>query len=213
MHPDMNELLALRDGEAAPAVADHVQRCRECGDRLAAVDRLAESLRDLPELDPPPGAWQRVVTEHQQRQRFRWVKRSVAVAAAAAVVAAAVVVLELGKTRSPESQPMTATVAESIDPLDQLMAASMTLETVLQAAPLQSPVMRPAEAARIVALEDSIAVIDLQLASSTDLSRDYRVALWGGRVELLDQLVQVRGRAGTVGGVRHALNRDEGSGP
>jgi hypothetical protein len=174
---------------------------------LAAIDRVTETMRELPELNPPATAWNRISLELDRQRRTRTAKQ-IAAAAAAVVVMAVVVMSGLGL-----STQETPTVAESIstEPLDDLMAASRALETVLQSAPLQSPVLRPAEAARIVAIEDSIAIIDFQLASSDELPQDHRVALWSGRVELLDELVQVRGRAGYAGRIRRAIQHNEGS--
>jgi len=44
-HPDLAEIEAVRTGEAAPEVADHVKRCNECRAALGELGGLAESVK------------------------------------------------------------------------------------------------------------------------------------------------------------------------
>ena len=189
MHPMTRELLA-------PAGDD---------DSLA----VREGLRALPELSPPPGAWDRILAVHRRRQRARIAWRA---AAAAAVVAVGVVLTAVGP-RPPASPPAQAG-AGSTEHLRDLVAASRDLERVLRTPALQSPVLRPAEAARIVALEDRIAVIDVELGVvGPGPVGDRAVVLWTDRVELLDQLVRARTGFAESGDVGWAVNRTDGREP
>jgi hypothetical protein len=188
MHPDTEEPRALQ-------AADR--------NRPPGSDWLAQSLRDLPELDPPERAWARLSNEMDRRRSAR--RRRWMAAAAAALLATAVISYGVSR-RIQNHRPVV--VESSVDaPLDELVAASQALESVLQSPPLQSPVMSPAQAARIVTIEDHIALIDSQLESVVDLTYDRQLALWSGRVGLLDELVRVRGASRTAGQVRFAHQR------
>jgi len=207
MHASTEELLALRDGDASLETVDHVDGCPECAVRLMDLERLVDAMRRLPVAEPPADGWARIKEQAGRRHRVRRVRLAVA-AAAVLIVAAGVagVSVEWGHRVAKPAE----VAAGSEEPLSELMAASQTLESVLQSPPLRSPVMRPAQAARIVVIEDHIAFIDIELGSTPDLTRDREVALWSGRVELLDELVRTRGRAGRGADIEYAVNGNEG---
>jgi hypothetical protein len=155
-------------------------------------------LRDLRELAPPPGVWQRVLEAERDRaaaRRFRW--RALAAAAVVAAVAGPLVYMAtfeaparptLSVVRAPARTPGEAT---SYAPL---VAESARLEQLLAELPAPPPLMVGAAAGTVVGLEDRIALIDAQLsyAAARDLAPPYREALWGERVELMSALVYVR---------------------
>ena len=170
---------------------------------------VREDLRALPELSPPAGAWDRILAEHRRRQRARIAWRA---AAAAAVVAVGVLLTAVGPR--PPASPSTRAGAGSTERLRDLVVASRDLERVLRTPALQSPVLRPAEAARIVTLEDRIAAIDAELEFvGPGLVGDRAVVLWTDRVELLDQLVRERSGFAELGDTDWAVNRTDGREP
>ncbi len=144
-------------------------------------------LRELPELAPPPGIWERVLAAERERVAVRrfW-RRSAALAAMVAVVA------------------MTGGVAWFVFAPDAsereganytaLVAESARLERVLAELPAARPLMVGSTASTIAGLEDRIAVVDAQLsyAAAEGAAPPYRQALWGERVELMNALVYVR---------------------
>jgi len=202
MHPTTEDLLALRDGEGAPERRRHLLQCPECARQLASMNELQLELRGLPALEPPAGGWGRILAEQRRQQRAR--SALVWAAAAAALLVMAVTV---GVALRPAPNRPTGTPAGRADDLAGLMTASRELEMVLRSPSLRSPVLRPAEAARIVALEDQLALIDIQLvAVQAGPSRDRELELWSDRVELLDQLVRVRGRHDGGGELQNAVD-------
>src|SRR5690349_3555780 len=144
-------------------------------------------LRDLPELSPPPGVWERVLAAERERAAVRrfW-RRSAALAATvavAAVVAGGAYFARVHSSASAATADYTALVAESA-----------RLERVLAELPAPRPLMIGSTASTIAGLEDRIAFVDTQLsyAAAEDVAAPYRQALWGERVELMNALVYVR---------------------
>jgi hypothetical protein len=156
-------------------------------------------LRELPELAPPPGAWERVLEGVGARAAARRLRRRYAVAAAVIVAAAAVPLSYVAANLDPPRPTLSRVVhAPARVPWNEtsyapLVAESARLERVLAEMP-ERPVVAGSTAGTIVGLEDRIAYVDAQLsyAAARDLAPTYRQALWGERVELLNALVYVR---------------------
>lgn len=163
-------------------------------------------LRELPELTPPPGLWERVLEAHRAHMAARRFRRRALAAAAAAVVAVGGALYVATRVEAPTSpalvltppqseappEPQAAAVAEPA-PYAPLVAESARLERLLAELPSR-PLMIGSTAGTIVGLEDRIAIVDAQLsyAAAQDLGPTYREALWGERVELMNALVYVR---------------------
>jgi hypothetical protein len=155
-------------------------------------------LRELPELAPPPGVFERALAA----QRARIAARRLRYRAAAAVAATAFVgTLAYFATQDAPPRP-TLVVADRLPETAQfealsyapLAAESARLERLLAELPAPRRVMMGSTASTIVGLEDRIAVVDAQLsyAAARDLASPYREVLWGERVELMNALVHVR---------------------
>jgi hypothetical protein len=144
-------------------------------------------LRELPELAPPAGVWERVLAAERERAAARrfW-RRSAALAATVAVVAVAAGAVY--RAAPPGTPP--ADVAD----YRALAAESARLERVLAELPAPRPLMVGSTASAIAGLEDRIAFVDTQLsyAAAENVAAPYRQALWGERVELMNALVHVR---------------------
>jgi len=202
MHLRTEQLLALRDGEGPPEDRHHLRECPQCAREVEALGELRAVLQGLPALEPPAAAWPGILAEHRRRQRAR--QRLAWAAAAAALLVMAVTA---GLLLRPTTTRSSALPAPRPADLAELMAASRELEMVLRSPSLRSPVLRPAEAARIVALEDQLALVDTQLvAVQAGPSRERALALWSDRVELLDQLVRARGRYDGRGELQNAVD-------
>jgi anti-sigma factor RsiW len=202
MHLTTEQLLALRDGEVAPEPGRHLLQCPECARRVQEMAALRSALCGLPALEPPAVAWEGILAEHRRRQLARrWL------AWAAAAAALLVMAVTAGPLLRPTTTRSTAPLALRPADLADLMSASRELEMVLRSPSLRSPVLRPAEAARIVALEDQLALVDTQLvAVQAGPSRERELELWSDRVELLDQLVRARGRYDGGGELQNAVD-------
>jgi hypothetical protein len=151
----------------------------------STVDPL--KLRELPELSPPSGVWERVLeTERARRATRRFWARTTAMAAVAAVVA-------VGVTAYFVNTPEGASEADATS-YAELVAESARLEQLLAEMPAPRPLMAGSTASTIVGLEDRIALVDEQLsyAAAEKVASPYRQALWGERVELMNALVYVR---------------------
>jgi len=206
MHPSTEDLLTIRDGQpidartAEACVAPEYQR--EI-DRLLAV---RAALRELPELAPPPGMWERIVAaERATRPRPGSRRKFVAAAGVAATLLAAAVATVLYVASSPAPAPWAVRAAwapPAAPPVRRLrepsyaslVQESARLERLLRQIEYQRPLMSGATATTIVGLEDRIAMIDEQLTygAARGLEAPQREALWGERVVLLDALVHVR---------------------
>jgi hypothetical protein len=156
-------------------------------------------LRELPELAPPPGVWERVLEGVGARAAARRFRRRLAVAAAVIVAAAAVPLTYVAMRAEPPPRfaivPMKPTsVTWDETSYAPLIVESARLERLLAEMPAPRPLVVGSTAGTIVGLEDRIAYVDAQLsyAAARDLAPPYRQALWGERVELMNALVYVR---------------------
>lgn len=208
MHPEMDELLALRDGEGSAEAGRHAERCERCRAEIEALRSAAAALRSLPQSEPPSGAWDEIRRRIAARKRRAVAIRLGLAAAAVFVVATAVVVERLAMLKGGDNAMSSGDVRATVE---QLSSASRELETVLQDLSVRAPVLTPRRAAMIVELEDRIALVDLALGQSSDATGELEVALWSDRVELLDALVAVRGADSETDGVMFAVNRNQGS--
>ena len=210
MHPTLDDLLALRDGNGPAEAARHVAQCERCSDEIEELRSAASALRALPAVGTDRDLWpeirRRVVG---RRRRYRVLEIGALAASIIAMVTSALLVRSPASTPSPEAATADARIA-----VDELAAASRGLEAVLRDPAMRRQVLSPRRAAVIVDLEDRIAAVDMAL---TDPQKDWgdarNVALWSHRVELLDALVTAR--AGPLGeeGVVYAVFQYEGSQP
>jgi hypothetical protein len=192
MHCTMDDLLALRAGEASAWARQHAEACATCRAELDALYQRVAQLKALPVHRPPRDRWPAVrdtVLAERRRRRERWGVWSVA---AAAVVAGLVVFRPF----------WTGPVAGA--ELARVKQQSATLEQQLQRYEPDGRVTTGREAAVASALEDRIAVIDGELTrvGPVDVGADPAelVKLWQQRVDLMRQLVTVRvTRASYVG--------------
>jgi len=183
MHPDTGELVALRDGEALPEVAEHVRGCPACAAELERLDAVRRSLAELPEERPARDVWPAVhAAALQARQTRRLARAGWAAAALAAVFTAAVTVRGVVETIE-ESRAAKAT--------NELVAQSQQLEAALQAYQARDRVMTGWQANTVSQLEDRLATLDSRLTRGAERSRD-SLPLWQERVELLQALVEAR---------------------
>lgn len=208
MHPKLDELLALRDGDGAADTVRHVQRCEICRTELEGLRAMAGALEELSPLEPPSDAWTGIRRRIISRRRRSTRVRLALIAASVLAVATVTMVARFGAVGGDPRQPG---IDETRLAVEYLSDASRELERVLRDPSLQSPVLSPGRAAMIVELEDRIALVDIALAEHTDRdSFEREVVLWSDRVELLDALVTARGGDHGADGVTSAVNRIQG---
>lgn len=208
MHPKLDDLLALRDGNGPEESARHVERCARCSEEIAALRTTASALRALPPVGTDRDLWPEIRRRVVARRRRIFATRFGAVAASIVAVASTVVLV-----RSPAPAPPPADAGTRVA-IEDLTAASRGLEAVLRDPALRRQVLSPRRAAVIVDLEDRIAALDLAIADQPeDLGASRNVALWSHRVELLDALVTARTATDGEEGVGYAVFRYEGSQP
>ncbi|MDX2438763.1 MAG: hypothetical protein QNL88_17145 [Acidobacteriota bacterium] len=210
MHPSIDDLLALRDGNGAAEAARHVEQCARCADEIDELRSAASALRALPEATTDRDHWPEIRRRVRERRRRDLTLRIGAVAASIVAVITAVVLV----TSPPPTTTHEVATADAELAVDELAAASRGLEAVLRDPALRRQVLSPRRAAVIVDIEDRIAVLDMALADQPiDWGVEQNVALWSHRVELLDALVEARGE--TIGdeGLGYAVIQYEGSQP
>lgn len=148
----------------------------------ASFVTLPERLKRLPDFEPRPGGWARLVNQLERRPPPR---RRVALAplALAASVLAAVGVAWLLPT-----DQIVPVVDDGV--VAQLMQQSQHLEQTLQTVRPQVAVWDGRLAATAAHLRDDLAVVDLQLSYASNARPAAVERLWQNRVALMTQLVE-----------------------
>ncbi len=191
MHLNLDDLLAVRDGHAAPDATAHVSSCPECAAEVARLSAVRAALAALPEERPSRDLWPEVVAAAaagRQRNRLLWAGRVAAGLAAAFT-------LVIGVRGAIEAYTEARLARET----RALVSESQRLERALHASEQTSHVMSGRTAGTVAQLEDRIAYIDARLTGSTaDRKPSPEIlGLWQERVRLLDALVSVE-RSGTT---------------
>ncbi len=192
-HLQMDELLALRDGEGAEQAADHLDSCRACRLELERLRRLRAELRALPTFVPPRDLWPRVAARVRRRRLLRRLGY-VAAGLAAAAALAGVLVARGGGGSEIEGTGREAWVAEaSSTDLGPMIIRSRELESLLRSYRPSSPVYDAPTALAVSVLEDRIDILDRMLFESRALGADRQVlrGLWDERVQTLETLVEL----------------------
>lgn len=182
MHCTMDDLVAVRDGEGSVWARRHVEECATCRGEMDALYQRVAQLKALPALRPPRDRWTAVrdtIVAERTRRRRRWMRAGLALAAALAGVM--VVGPMIGRPGYAEK-------------LADAKRQSAELEDSLQLYDLDGRVMSGTQAELTARLEDQIAALDGRLAQVNEqAAREAQlVDLWRQRVDLMQQLVQVR---------------------
>jgi hypothetical protein len=184
MHCTMDDLLALRAGEASVWARRHVEDCAACRAELDGLYQRVAQLKALPALRPPRDRWSLVreaARVERVRRRRTWGGWSLA---AAAALAGVLLVPRFGGSGALHAE------------LSQAKVQSATLEDQLQNYDVDGRVLTGRTAARVAELEDRIAVIDGDLAGRSGVKAQAQdaelVKLWQQRVDLMRQLVNAR---------------------
>lgn len=193
MHPTLDELLAVRDGEGDATVAAHVAACPSCSVHLARLAALPNALAGLPPVQAERDLWP-ALREKLERDRFakRWTRFGWAAAGFALVVTLATAV------RGGIEAWHEAKIAHETG---VLVAESQQLEGQLRALERGS-VLRGRRASTVLEIEDRIATVDAHLAGISGKTKPTpeAVDLWRERVMLLGALVDARSaRAAYIG--------------
>jgi hypothetical protein len=183
MHCTMEDLLALRAGEASVWARRHLDECPACRSELDAVYQRVAVLKALPALGPARDRWPVVRGAVREGRRVRRAWGAMGLAAAAAL--AGLIIFE----------PATPAPLGA-DELARLKEQSATLESELSVLASPGRVMSGREAAMGGFLEDRIALIDgelVRLGLPEVRRHDGQVMdLWRQRVDLMRQLYTVR---------------------
>jgi hypothetical protein len=195
MHLSLEDLIAVRDGEASPEAILHAASCSECAAEVSRLRSLRAALVALPEKPPSRDLWP-VVTARVQaaRQRRAWIRFGWAAAGLAAVFTMAIGVRGAMEAYS---EAKLARQAQT------LVAESQRLEGALRAAGGKGRMMNGRAAGTVVQLEDRIAYIDSRLsrAEGERFPSQEVIGLWQERVRLLDALVSVEATGTTYVGL------------
>lgn len=148
---------------------------------------LPELLRTLPSHEPPTDGWQQL----ERRLQHRRTRRTQRWGGGLAIAASTLVAIGLVFHGHPTTQ------IEPASPLTALMTESAQLEQRLHQIKPQVAVWNAALAASSTRLEDSVALIDVQLNYASDNEAS---TLWRDRISLMTSLVRLHESA-THGGV------------
>ena len=183
MHCTMEELLALRANEGSVWGRQHLDGCPACRAELEALYQRVAQLKALPPIGPARDRWPVIrdsVVGARARGRRMWVARGLAAAALVAGVAV--------------FRPFGGTSAYAQD-LERAKRQSASLEAELQQYDADSRVVTGRAASAAAELEDRIASVDGWLAQINGAPAEpdpQVVKLWQDRVNLMQQLVDVR---------------------
>ncbi len=189
MHCTMDDLGALRAGEASVWARRHITTCAVCEAELEALYQRVAQLKALPALRPPRDRWpavQAVLRAERSRRRRTWSTWTGSLALAA-TIAGILLIQPSGEGISAE--------------LSQVKQQSATLEDSLQQYDIDGRVLSGHAAALVAELEDRISMLDGTLAQQQQTAQDAElVKLWQERVGLMRELVNARAtRARYVG--------------
>lgn len=191
MHCTMEDLGALRAGEASVWARRHITTCATCQAELDLLYQRVAQLKALPALRPPRDGWPAVrATLRAERSRRRRTVGTWTGSLALAATLAAVLLM------SPSSQG-----GKLHAELHQAKQQSATLEDSLQQYDVEGRVLSGRAAAVVADLEDRISTIDGTLAQRQFETQEAElVKLWQQRVDLMRELKNARAtRARYVG--------------
>jgi anti-sigma factor RsiW len=192
MHCTMDDLTALRAGEASVWARQHITTCETCQRELETLYQRVAQLKALPARRPARDRWPAIrdqVRAERARRRRRWSTWGGSLAAAAALAGVLLVRPSGGQGGSLHAE------------LSQAKQQSATLEDSLQRYDIDGRVLSGHAAAVVAELEDRISAIDGTLARREPGTQDAQlVKLWQDRVDLMRELVNARAtRARYVG--------------
>jgi len=190
MHCTMEDLGALRAGEASVWARRHITTCAQCQAELEGLYQRVAQLKALPALRPPRDRWpavHAVLRIERSRRRRTWGTWTGSLALAATI--AAVLLVQPGQQGTLYAE------------LSQAKQQSATLEDSLQQYDIDGRVLSGHAAAVVADLEDRISILDGTLAQQHESVQDAElVKLWQERVGLMRELVNARAtRARYVG--------------
>jgi hypothetical protein len=182
MHCTMDDVVAVRDGEGSVWARQHLNECARCAAELEALYQRVAQLKALPPCHAARDRWPAVrdaVLSARAERRRRWIGSGLAAAAAVAGV------MVFG--------PLTGNTGVA-EELARAKQASAQLESALQDYDPDGRVMSGREAELTARLEDQIAALDGRLAQldGSPSPAAELVDLWRQRVNLMQQLVEVR---------------------
>ena len=179
-HLNLDELLALHDGEDLAEADAHLIDCRSCARELQELKHRQRLLRNLRPLRPARDAWPQIRAGIAARQRKR---KAALIAGAAALLL--LVLAPWFDTRSPPPVIHPEQVSE-------LIKQSQGWEEKLRSVP--EPEMLDFQSAEaMVELEDQIALVDQWIGDFSGVDdRGELAVLWQTRIELLQTLVNMR---------------------
>lgn len=187
MHCTMDDLLALRAGEASVWARQHIESCATCSRELEALYQRVAALKALPSFRPARDAWPEVRNSMRaaRRRRRLWTGSAAGLAAAAALAGFLVM-----------SNPPSQATVDYRDDIAQVKRQSAELESGLSEVAPEGRVVSGREAALAALLEDRIAVIDGELVRvglpEIAAPETQVLDLWQERVDLMRQLYTVR---------------------
>ncbi len=192
MHCTMEDLGALRAGEASVWARRHITTCAACQAELEALYQRVAQLKALPALRPPRDRWpavQAVLRAERSRRRRTWGTWTGSLALAATIAGVLLI------------QPSAGEQGKLYAELSQAKQQSATLEDSLQRYDIDGRVLSGHAAALVADLEDRISILDGTLAQREPSAQDAElVKLWRERVGLMRDLVNARAtRARYVG--------------
>lgn len=194
------DLLTIRDGEPIDAgLRDRVLADPANRRELASLAHIAEELRRLPVIAPPPGVWGRIEARAGRAHRSR---HRLAAAAALLAISAGLVAVLIELRHPPETPPPA--IAENTGGARAALAAgadytplveeSVRLERILSELQPLPRVVNAGTAVTIADLEERLVLLDDQLtfAEASNVEPRYQQALWRERVDVMNALVHVR---------------------
>ncbi len=205
MHANIEQLLDLRDAQSQdghagdPGLRAHLDSCGACKAELSRLVALRETMRSLPEIEPPDGRWRNIV-QPSAESGWSW-RQPLAWGIAASLLVMVWLAGNLSGRDSIDNRVVAPTgdvappylAVNQDDDVDVLIDRSRRLGMLLQSLPGRPEVVRAGTDNTIASLENSLALVNYTLNQpDTALTSGEARDLWRSKVNLMDSLVKVR---------------------
>jgi len=182
-HPNITELLAIRDGESTSASV-HVSTCQICQDELNKIEILVAELCHLHEPQLPEDAWEKIVAKHNNTQP-KPPGKPTPLSKVLYALAASVLLVGFITLLSPNKTINTPLVSV----LPELKAESRALEHILANYQTNSLELSASQQFKIEKIQWELMLLDQKLSLNNKQNNEKQLEkLWLNRIENLTTL-------------------------
>lgn len=196
-HPNLTELLAIRDGEPSSANI-HVSSCQVCQDELIKIEILVDELHrqsQTPELKVPDNAWQNILANNKHSPNPKMSASPASLTRAVYALAASILLVGFALLWSNFQSP----ALPLISALPELKAESSVLEDTLANYQNGNVELSAEQQFKIEKIQWNLMLLDQRLILSNQRQNKEELEdLWAKRIQDLTSLHAVYNNNPTV---------------